>query len=172
MPSTALRKKAAHDHDTHVAIVTLGLVLSTQSLQAQDRSRYRDFQLGSDLQSVSALANVAATDAKTIHQRPAVMQELEWRRPYVVSGSTGPQTDPVERIVFSFYNDQLFRLVIAYDRQRTDGMTSGDMIEALSQTYGSALKSGRAKAPAVASQIEAESGEVEERESARKPLSA
>ena len=84
------------------------------------------------MQSVSALANVAATDAKTIHQRPAVMQELEWRRPYVVSGSTGPQTDLVERIVFSFYNDQLFRLVIAYDRQRTDGMTSGDMTEALS----------------------------------------
>jgi hypothetical protein len=146
---------------THtLAIVTLGFALSTQSLEAQARSRYRDFQLGSDLQSVSVLAKVAATDAKTIHQRPAVMQELEWRRPYYVSGSTGPQTDSIERIVFSFYNDQLFRLVITYDRLRTDGMTSGDMIEALSQTYGSALKSVRAKAPAAVSPIEAESGEA------------
>jgi hypothetical protein len=49
--------------------------------------------------------------------------------------------------VFSFYNDQLFRLVITYDRGRTDSMTSGDVIEALSQTYGSALKSVRARAP-------------------------
>ena len=79
---------------------------------------------------MAALAKVAATEAKTIHQRPAVIQELEWRRPYFVSGTTALQTDPVQRIVFSFYNDQLFRLVISYDRQRTDGMTDGDMIEA------------------------------------------
>jgi hypothetical protein len=59
---------------THtLAMVTLGFAPSTQSLEAQDRTRYRDFQLGSDLQSVSVLAKVAATDAKTIHQRPAVM---------------------------------------------------------------------------------------------------
>jgi len=45
----------------------------------------------------------------------------------------------VQRIVFSFYDDQLFRLVISYDRQRTNGLTDADMIEALSATYGGAL---------------------------------
>jgi hypothetical protein len=32
-----------------LAIVALGLVLSVHALQGQDRSRYRDFQLGGDL---------------------------------------------------------------------------------------------------------------------------
>ena len=79
-----------------ITIVVLGLVVSAQALQGQDRSRYRDFQLGSDLRSVSALASVAASEAKTIHQRPAVMQELEWRPPYFVSGSTARQKKDVE----------------------------------------------------------------------------
>src|SRR2546425_5339723 len=141
-----------------LAIVGLGLVLSPQVLEGQNRSRYRDFQLGSDLPSVSALANVAASEAKTIHQRPAVIQELEWRPPYFASGSVAPRHDPVQQIVFSFYNDQLFRLVIDYDRQRTDGMTNSDMIEAISEAYGSALLPGLKQTPAVASQIETESG--------------
>ena len=123
-----------------LTIVALGLVVSTQALQGQDRSRYRDFQLGGDLPSVSALAKVAASDAKTVHQRPAVIQELEWRPPYFTSGSTAPQNDPVRQIVFSFYNDQLYRLVIDYDRTRTEGLTDADMIEAISAAYGSPSK--------------------------------
>ena len=81
-------------------IVALGLVLSTYALQGQDRSRYRDFQLGRDLTTVSALARIAATDAKTIHLRPAVIQELEWRPGYLDSGSISTQTDAVRQIVF------------------------------------------------------------------------
>ena len=89
--------------------------------------------------SVAALAKVPAAGAKTVHQRPSLIQELEWRQPYVMIGSTMTQTDPVQRIVFSFYDDQLFRLVISYDRRRTNGLTDADMIEALSATYGAAL---------------------------------
>ena len=105
---------------TRTFALILGFALSAQTLQAQDRSRYRDFQLGSDLRSVAALAKVPASEAKTIHQRPAVIQELEWRPPYFAGGSTAVQKEPVQRILFSFYDDQLFRLVINYDRQRTD----------------------------------------------------
>ena len=54
-------------------------LLTSRPLQSQDRSRYRDFRLASNLASVSTLTGMAATDVKTIHQRPAVMQELEWR---------------------------------------------------------------------------------------------
>jgi hypothetical protein len=57
----------------------------------------------------------------------------------MMSGSLKPQSDAVQRIVFSFYDDQLFRMVISYDRRRTNGLTNADMIEALSATYGSAL---------------------------------
>ena len=141
-----------------LAIAGLGLVLSTHPLQAQARSGYRNFQLGGDLPSVSALSGVAASEAKTIHLRPAVIQELEWRLPYFVNGANKPQNDPVKQIVFSFYNDQLFRLAINYDRQRTEGMTDSDMIEAISETYGSALLPGLKRTPTVAPQIETESG--------------
>jgi hypothetical protein len=76
---------------------------------------------------------------KTVHQRPSLIQELEWRQPYAMGGSAISQSDPVQRIVFTFYDNQLFRLVISYDRQRTNGMTDGDMVDALSATYGVAL---------------------------------
>ena len=139
-------------------IVALGLLVSTQALQGQDQSRYRDFQLGSDLPSVSALAKVAASDAKTVHQRPAVIQELEWRPPYFTSGSTVPQNDPVRQIVFSFYNDQLSKMVVDYQHGRTAGMTDADMIEAIATAYGPPLKLAVTKTRAVASHVEEASG--------------
>ncbi len=124
---------------TQVFALVVGLVLSAHALEAQDRSRYRDFRLGSDLPSVATLAKVPASGAKTLYQRPAVIQELDWRPPYMVTGATLSQNDPIQRIVFSFYDDQLFKLVISYDRQRTNGLTDGDMIDAISATYGSIL---------------------------------
>ena len=38
--------------------------------------------------------------------------------------------------MFNFYNGVLYRLVITYDRDRTDGLRTEDMIEAISATYG------------------------------------
>ena len=64
-----------------LAIVAFGLVVSTQSLQGQGRPQYRDFQLGGDLPSVSAFSGVAASEVKTIHLRPAVRHQQEWRLP-------------------------------------------------------------------------------------------
>jgi len=58
-----------------ITIVVPGLVVLAQALQGQDRSRYRDFYLGENVLSASALTKAAATDDKTIHQRPALMQE-------------------------------------------------------------------------------------------------
>jgi hypothetical protein len=140
-----------------LVIVALGLVLPTHALQGQDRSRYRNFQLGSDLRSVSALASVPATEAKTIHQRPAVMQELTWRLPYIVSRSTASQNDPVRQITFSFYNNQLSKMVIDYEHDRTFGMTDADLIDAISTTYGPPLPTLN-NTRAVTSQVDAESG--------------
>jgi hypothetical protein len=142
---------------TPAFVIIIGFVLSAHVLQAQDRSRYRDFRLGSDLPSVAALAKVSPAAAKTIHQRPAVIQELEWRPPYVMSGATLSQNDPVQRIVFSFYDDQLFKLVIGYDRQRTNGLTDRDMIDAISETYGPAVLQTLKTLPAVP-RVDPESG--------------
>jgi hypothetical protein len=132
-----------------LGIGALGLILSTQLLEGQDRSRYRDFQLGADLAAISALTGVAAAEAKTIHLRPAMMQELLWRRPYSLSGRAPVETDPVKEIVFSFYNDQLSRMVVDYDRDRTAGLTDADLVDAISIEYGARLKAGRAGAPPI-----------------------
>ena len=140
-----------------LAIGALGFVLSTQLLYGQSASRYREFQLGSDLASVSALSGVAVSESTVIHQRPAVMQDLQWKPPYSSSAATALSPDPVQQIVFSFYNDQLFRLVIDYDRNRTEGMTDADMIDAISSAYGSQSKVPQ-KSRVASSQIVEESG--------------
>ena len=140
-----------------LAIGSVGFVLCTQLLSGQSGPHYREFQLGGDLASVTALAGVAVSEAKTIHQRPTLMQELQWRLPYVTTGPSAPSPDPVQEIVFSFYGDQLFRLVIDYDRSRTEGMTDADMIDAISSTYGSISKVPQ-KSPVASSQVVEESG--------------
>jgi hypothetical protein len=136
----------------------IGVLCLTCGLDGQGLTRYRDFELGGDIASVSALTGVASSEAKTIHQRPAVLQDLEWRPSRWDPRSAAASTDPVEQIHFSFYNDQLFRVAIAYAHERTEGMTSPDMIEAISAVYGTPLL-GTPRAPARgASRIEIESG--------------
>ena len=143
-------------HARTLAICAFGIVFSAVGLEGQGLSQYRNFELGSDLASVATLAGVASSDAKTIHQRPAVLQDLEWRPARWNVGSTAASTDPVEQIVFSFYNDQLFRAVVDYAHDRTEGMTDADMIEANSATYGTPVK--RIAGTRVASPVEVESG--------------
>jgi hypothetical protein len=140
------------------AWTTATLVLATSLLHGQDRSRYRDFQLGGDLPSISALTGVAPSEVKTLHVRPAVMQEFQWRRRYSSSDATPAQIDPVQQIVFSFYNDQLSKMVVDYDHDRTAGMTDMDMIEAISKSYGPRLSPAARKARGGASPLEDESG--------------
>jgi len=117
-----------------VAAVILGLTLG---VSAQDQGRYRDFQLGTSLASVSALTGTPISDARLIHERPVLMQELRW----IPSQSTSvPQAIArgamLQQVVFSFYEDQLSLMMIDYDRFRTAGMTDGDMIQSLSVVYG------------------------------------
>ena len=76
--------------------------------------------------------------------------------------ATAASTDPVEQILFSFYNDQLFRVVVDYGRERTEGMTPADMIEAISAVYGAPLPRTSRDAR-VASRLEIESGSPQAR---------
>ena len=59
----------------------LGLLFFTAAIEGQTPGHYRDFQLGGDLASVSALTGLAASEVEVLHTRPAVLQEMEWRRP-------------------------------------------------------------------------------------------
>jgi hypothetical protein len=140
-----------------LAIGVIGFVLLTGRLAGQAPAQYRNFTLGGDVASVSVLAGVARSEAKTLHERPAVLQDLEWRPSLWSAGATAPSTDPVERMAFSFYNDQLFRIVVDYGRERTEGMTDADMIEAISAVYGAPVKRP-ARVALLASRVEVESG--------------
>jgi hypothetical protein len=140
-----------------LAIGALGFFLSTASLESQGTSRYRDFRLEGSLDSISAQTGVAVSEAKLVHQRPALIQELLWRRPYAPSGPSA-ETDPVKEIVFRFYNDQLSKMVVDYDRDRTAGLTDEDLIEAISADYGPRLKPGAKAGRGGATPIDDESG--------------
>src|SRR5712692_7247017 len=115
-----------------IAICAFGLVLLTHGLDGKGLAQYRNFELKSDLATIYTLAGVPSSEAKMIHQRPAVLQDLDWRPSRWIVGSTSASTDPVEQIVFSFYNNQLFRVVVDYGHERTQGMTDADTTEAIS----------------------------------------
>ena len=115
--------------------VLLGALVSASLVNADDLSKYRPFQFGMDLAKAAEAGGMRVSDAKAIHQRPALIQELTWRpeRSQLFSIS-----DPVTDVVLSFYNGELFRMAVEYDRYKTRGMTTGDMTEAISAIYGTA----------------------------------
>ena len=115
-------------------VIAVSLILSGQMASAQDMSRYRVYALESSLDSVIAASGARSADAKTLHERPATIQELQWRAPYVGSGDT--LADPVREIAFTFYNDALYQVIVNYDRDRTEGLTNNDIIESISAAYG------------------------------------
>jgi hypothetical protein len=136
-----------------LAIAGIGAMLSMLPVQAQERPDYRDFTLGSSLTRVLGQVGATASDVTLVHQRPALMQDVRWHPAYSLRDANASPKDPVQQIVFSFSNDQLFRIAIDYDRTLTGGMTDGDMIAALSERYGPALTPSRpvsAPAPAQA----------------------
>jgi hypothetical protein len=116
-----------------IAISVFGAALSAPPTYSQDLSRYREFQLGTNLPAVAKQMRVKPSEAKTIHKRPAVIQELEWQAPFTDSAQ---RADSVRNILFRFYNGELYCLVVTYDQERTEGMTTEDLVEAVSAKYG------------------------------------
>jgi hypothetical protein len=127
-----------------VLIAAALIMLPMLPADAQERPAYRDFTLGSPLARVLDQVHATTSDVTLVHQRPALIQDLRWRPPYVPLGGAAPPKDAVQQMVFSFCNDQLFRITIEYDRTQTDGMTDADMVAALSERYGLQLTASRA----------------------------
>ena len=119
------------------SIVCLVFLLSAVSLlRAQDLSKYRHFTLGMSLTKLLERTDQKMTDVKTIHSRPALIQELNWWPP------SGPETsfrpEGVEQILFSFYNGELYKLSVTYDPSAMAGLTEEYMVKSISAKYGSA----------------------------------
>ena len=120
----------------HVTLIAI-VLLSAWAVAAADLGTYREFRLGASTAAVIARSSGAAQrDVKTLHERPALLQELSWRPPYTSTRIPGADRDSISTIGFSFIDDQLFRMAIDYDKSRTEGLTKEDMITSLSEVYG------------------------------------
>jgi hypothetical protein len=65
-------------------------------------------------------------DVKVIHRHP-VLQEVTWWPPKLPG--TSFRSDTVEQILFSFYNAELYKISVTYDRTSTEGLTAEDMVK-------------------------------------------
>lgn len=121
-----------------LAVSCFWVLLSTPLIYAQDLSRYREFQFGMNLLTVAKQADVEMSEVRVVQQHPAMIQELEWWPGHSLSAS--PRADSVKEVLFSFYNGELFRMVVHYDPYWTQGLSNDDMVEAISAKYGIATK--------------------------------
>src|SRR5690348_3699232 len=103
----------------NITICVAAILLSVPLAYAQDLSKYRNFSLGTSLIEVSRQVNEKPADANVIHQSAALIQELTWW-PLPSYQSSAP-VDPVQQILFSFYNGGLYKMAVTYDSSTTEG---------------------------------------------------
>ena len=121
-----------------LAIALLCVALGTPTVRAADFSSYRGMQFGMSLPSAAKQSGTNPTEAKTLHERPAVIQEMDYRYGSLSSALT--DADPVRDAALWFFNGELFRIVVTYDRFKIEGMTAEDMIQGVSATYGTGTR--------------------------------
>ena len=120
------------------AIALVMILFSAQLIYGQDLSKYRTFSFGMSLATVSKQVNLDASELQLIHQQPAVIQELTWYPPQPFGSSRA--AEPVQKILLSFENGALYRILVTYDSSAIKGLTDEDMIRVLSAKYGVATR--------------------------------
>jgi hypothetical protein len=121
-----------------VGISFVMILLSAPLIRGQDLSKYHDFPFGMSVADLSKQVDLKPLQTKLIHKRPSVIQELTWW-PRESSGSS-LQADSVWQVFFTFYNGELYRILVTYDRHATKGLTAEDMVKAVSAQYGTATR--------------------------------
>ncbi|MGA8144567.1 MAG: hypothetical protein WB987_11815 [Candidatus Acidiferrales bacterium] len=117
------------------AAIALTLVLiATPALFAQGFSQYRKFVLGTSLAALSKQIGQDSSGATLVHQVPAVIQSLTYWP--IEASSSANRSESVTQILFSFYNGELYRIVVTYDSDAINGLTEEDMVRAISARYG------------------------------------
>ncbi len=113
-------------------------LLSAPLIHAQDLSRYRKFSLGTNFADLSKQVGPYSHETTLAHQRPAVIQEVSFWPLSASRSAVG--LEPVSQILFSFYNGDLYRILVTYDRDAIQGLTDDDMVQAISARYGTATR--------------------------------
>ncbi len=114
------------------------ILLSAPQLRAQDLSKYRNFSFGTTVADLSKQIDQKPANAAVLHERPALIQELTWWPPQPY-GALRP-AEPVDQLLFSFYNGALYRMLVTYENSATKGLTDEDMIRVISAKYGLATR--------------------------------
>ena len=129
------RKTLMTTSTRRVVLTLLCSAMSASLLGAQGRPHYRAYQMGDDVLTISRQLGVPSPAGTLMPPALGAVEELRWRPQYVRRG-VAPSSDPVARLVFSFFENQLFRIVIDYASARTEGMTEADVVAAVSKVYG------------------------------------
>ncbi len=124
---------------TQRLLICMGFaLLSVPALSAQNLSKYRNFSLGESLAAVSKQAGITADQVKTVHQEPKLIQQFTlWT---VQSFAATAASEPVQEMEFSFCDGKLYNIEVTYKSDATKGLTSEDMIQAVSVDYGVAAQ--------------------------------
>jgi hypothetical protein len=115
------------------AFVVFGMLAAPAPLLAEDLSSYRSFRIGTNLATVAGQVHMDSTTAQTLYERPALIQQFTWWPDNLAASS---QTEAVKFLVFTFYNSELCRIFVIYDRNRTQGLSADDLIDSISALYG------------------------------------
>jgi len=136
MQSGRFFNKSDHKDGIGRLALFLGIfvIFSCQLAGGADLSHYRQFEFGMSSAEVSRLIGVETSKVVIVHRRPALVEELQWI-PYLYSGTVNG-LDPVRDMEFRFLDGKLYRILIHYDPQKTEGMTSADLTESISRIYG------------------------------------
>jgi hypothetical protein len=115
-------------------VCAMSLLVPGQTMEPR-LSHYRSITLGDSVQKVADQLKVERSAIRVVHERPALVQQITWRPSRYVSGST-LEPDPLAEMVLTFHVDRLARIAVAYDRERTEGLTNEDLLEVFQGVYG------------------------------------
>ncbi len=109
-------------------------VVGSSLLCAADFSSYRGLDFGMKLPAVAKKTGSIPADTTVVHQRPALIQVMEWR------SRSSDSTDPVRDGSLYFIDGELYRIVVTYDSHRIEGMSLDDMIASIAKVYGPTIR--------------------------------
>jgi hypothetical protein len=121
----------------NILIPLAAVLISAPTVLGQNLAKYQKFSLGTSLAEVSKQVGPYSHETTLVHQRPAVIQELTF---WPLNFSSSVRVDRVWQILFSFYNGALYRIVVTYEQDATAGLTEDDMVQAISDRYGTATR--------------------------------
>lgn len=126
-------------HAVRLLTVAAAAVLAIHAVSASPvYSRYRGVSIGDSVEAALTTLHMTASDIAVVHARPSLIQQISWRPNHYFSARTS-KPDAIAEMVLTFHLGRLARIVATYDRDRTEGLTNGDLRDSFAATYGPSM---------------------------------